>query len=394
MGQSVIVSAARTPVGSFQGSLSSFRAPDLGAIAVKEAVLRAKVRSAEINEVIMGCVLPAGLGQSPARQAALAAGIPKEVSVLTINKVCSSGLRSVSLADQIIRAGDCEIVVAGGMESMTNAPYSLPNARAGYRLGNGQIVDTMVFDGLWDIYSNQHMGSCADMCAKKFGFTRDEQDEYAAASYRKALAAIEKGAFKAEIVPVQIKQKKGEPLIFDTDEDPGKVKFDRIATLSPAFNKDGTVTAANASSISDGAAALVVMSETRAKKEGLAPLVRIVAYACHSQEPEWFTTAPIEASRKVLAKAGWKAADVDLFELNEAFSVVTMAAIRELSLDPNKVNVKGGAVAMGHPIGASGARILTTLVYAMKERGAKRGIAALCNGGGEATAIAVESLKV
>jgi len=390
MTQSVIVSAARTPVGSFQGSLSPFRAPDLGAFAIREAVARAKIKPSDVNEVIMGCVLPAGLGQSPARQAALGAGIPKDVTVLTINKVCSSGLRAVMLADQIIRSGDCEVVVAGGMESMTNAPYSLPNARGGYRLGNGQIVDTMVFDGLWDIFTNQHMGSCADLCAKKYGFTREMQDEFAANSYRKALAAIESGGFKAEIVPVQIKQKKGEPLIFDTDEDPGKVKFDKIPTLSPAFNKDGTVTAANSSSISDGGAAFIIMSETRAKKEGLTPLVRIVAHGAHSQDPEWFTTAPIEASKKVLAKAGWKTTDVDLFELNEAFSVVTMAAIKDLGLDPKKVNVKGGAVAIGHPIGASGARILTTLIYAMKDHGAKRGLASLCNGGGEATAIAVE----
>ena len=390
MTQSVIVSAARTPVGSFQGSLSPFRAPDLGAFAIREAVARAKIKPSDVNEVIMGCVLPAGLGQSPARQAALGAGIPKDVTVLTINKVCSSGLRAVMLADQIIRSGDCEVVVAGGMESMTNAPYSLPNARGGYRLGNGQIVDTMVFDGLWDIFTNQHMGSCADLCAKKYGFTREQQDEFAANSYRKALAAIESGGFKAEIVPVQIKQKKGEPLIFNTDEDPGKVKFDKIPTLSPAFNKDGTVTAANSSSISDGGAAFIIMSETRAKKEGLTPLVRIVAHGAHSQDPEWFTTAPIEASKKVLAKAGWKTTDVDLFELNEAFSVVTMAAIKDLGLDPKKVNVKGGAVAIGHPIGASGARILTTLIYAMKDHGAKRGLASLCNGGGEATAIAVE----
>ncbi len=392
MTKSVIVSVARTPVGSFQGSLSTFRSPDLGAIAIREAVARAKIKPSDVNEVIMGCVLPAGLGQSPARQASLGAGIPKDVSVLTINKVCSSGLRSVSLADQLIRSGDCEVVVAGGMESMTNAPFTLPKARGGYRLGNGEIIDAMVFDGLWDFYTNQHMGSCADMCAKKYGFTREMQDEFAANSYRKALAAIESGGFKAEIVPVQIKQKKGEPLIFDTDEDPGKVKFDKIALLPPAFNKDGTVTAANASSISDGAGAFVVMSEARAVKEGLKPLARIVAYACQSQEPEWFTTAPIEASRKCLAKAGWKTTDVDLFELNEAFSVVTMAAIKDLNLDPKKVNVKGGAVAIGHPIGASGARILATLLYAMKDHGAKRGLAALCNGGGEATAMAVEAI--
>jgi len=392
MTTSVIVSAARTPVGSFQGFLSSFRSPELGAFAIREAVARAKIKPSDVNEVIMGCVLPAGLGQSPARQAALGAGLPKDISVLTINKVCSSGLRSVMLADQLIRSGDCDVVVAGGMESMTNAPYTLPKARGGYRLGNGEIIDAMVFDGLWDIFTNQHMGSCADLCAKKYGFTRQQQDEFAILSYRKALATIESGGFKAEIVPVEIKQKKGDPILFDTDEDPGKVKFDKIPTLSPAFNKDGTVTAANASSISDGGAAFVVMSETRAKKEGLTPLARIVAHGSHSQDPEWFTTAPIYASKKVLEKAGWKVSDVDLFEVNEAFSVVTMAAIKELGLDSQKVNVKGGSVALGHPIGASGARILTTLLYAMKDRGAKRGLATLCNGGGEATAMVVEIL--
>lgn len=391
MVSSVIVSAVRIPTGSFQGALTPFRAPDLGAIVIKEAIARAKIKPQDINEVIMGCVLAAGLGQSPARQAAIKAGLPKDVSVLTINKVCSSGLRSAALADQIIRSGDGEAIVAGGMESMTNAPYLLPKARSGYRMGNGEIIDSMVFDGLWDIYTNQHMGGCAELCAKKYGFTREEQDEYAIASYKKALAAIESGGFKSEIIPVPIPQKKGDPLMFDTDEDPGKVKFDKMPALKPAFAKDGTVTAANASSISDGAAALVIMSEEKAKKEGLKPLARIVAYGAYSQEPEWFTTAPIGASKKVLSKAGWKTSDVDLFEINEAFAVVPMAVIKELGLDPKKVNIKGGAVALGHPIGASGARILTTLLYSMKEKGAKRGLASLCNGGGEATAIAVET---
>jgi acetyl-CoA C-acetyltransferase len=390
MVSSVIVSAVRIPTGSFQGALTPFRAPDLGAIVIKEAIARAKISPQSIDEVIMGCVLSAGLGQSPARQAAIKAGLPKGASVLTVNKVCSSGLRSVTLADQIIRSGDAEVIAAGGMESMTNAPYLLPKARSGYRMGNGEIIDAMVFDGLWDIHTNQHMGSCAELCAKKYGFTREMQDEYAVASYKKALAAIESGGFKAEIIPVSVPQKKGDPVMFDTDEDPGKVNFSKLPTLKPAFMKDGTVTAANASSISDGAAALVVMSEERAKKEGAKPMARIAAYGVCSQEPEWFTTAPIGASKTALSKAGWKISDVDIFEINEAFSVVPMAVMRELGIDPQKVNIKGGAVALGHPIGASGARILTTLLYAMKEKGAKRGLASLCNGGGEATAIAVE----
>jgi len=390
MVSTVIISAVRTAIGSFQGALSPFNATDLGSMVIKEAVVRAKIKVEAVDEVIMGCVLSAGLGQSPARQAAIKAGLPKSKSVLTVNKVCSSGLSSVMLADQIIRAGDGEIIVAGGMESMTNAPYLLPKARSGYRLGNGEIVDAMVFDGLWDIYTNQHMGSCAELCAKKYGFTREAQDEYAASSYRKALATIKNGGFKEEILPVSIPQKNKATIVFDTDEDPGKVNFEKMPTLKPAFVKDGTVTAANASSISDGAAALVIMSEERAKKERLTPIARIIAHGTFSQDPEWFTTAPIGATKKVLAKTGWKISDVDLFEINEAFSVVPMAVIKELELDEKKVNIKGGAVALGHPIGASGARILTTLLYSMKERKAKHGVASLCNGGGEATAIAVE----
>lgn len=390
--RSVIVSAARTPVGSFQGGLGRLKATELGAIAIREAVRRAGITGGDVDEVIMGCVLPAGLGQSPARQAALGAGLPKEVGVLTINKVCSSGLRAVMLADQIIRAGDCEVVVAGGMESMTNSPYLLPGARGGFRLGDAKAVDSMVLDGLWDIYTDQHMGSCAELCAAKYGFTRREQDDFAAGSYRKALAAIESGAFRDEIIAVPIPQKKGEPIPFDTDEEPGRVDFERIPTLKPAFKKDGTVTAANASSISDGGAALVVMSEGRAKRAGLKPMAAIVAHAGHSQEPEWFTTAPIGAARKALERAGLKAGDVGLFEINEAFAAVAMAAIRDLNLDERRVNVNGGAAAIGHPIGASGARILTTLLHAMRKRGVKRGLAALCNGGGEATAMIVEAI--
>lgn len=392
MERSVIVAAARTPVGSFQGKLASFRCSELGAIAIKAAVAKAGLKPADVQEVIFGCVLPAGQGQAPARQAMLAAGIPKETSALTVNKVCSSGLVAVMLADQKIRSGDSDVVVAGGMESMTNAPYVLPGARGGLRLGDGKIVDSMVFDGLWDIYSNQHMGSCAELCAEKYGFTRELQDAFAVASYRKALAAIESGAFKDEVALVSIPQKKGEALLFDTDEEPGRVKFDKMSTLRASFKKDGTVTAANASSISDGAAAVVVMSEARAKACGVRPLARIVAHATYSQEPEWFTTAPVGAMRRALDRAKLSAADIDLFEINEAFSAVTMAAIREFSLEESRVNVNGGAVAIGHPIGGSGARILTTLLYAMKHRGAKRGLATLCNGGGEATALIVEAV--
>lgn len=390
MDRTVIVSAARTPLASFQCALSGFRSPELGAIAIREAVTRAKVKLSDVEEIIMGCVLPCGLGQAPARQAALAAGIPKESSALTINKVCSSGLRAVMLADQMIRSGDVSIVVAGGMESMTNSPYIIPKARGGLRLGDGKIVDSMVTDGLWDIYSDQHMGSCAELCAEKYGITREMQDEFAIDSYRKAQAAIASGAFKDEIIAVDVPQKKGSPIKFDTDEEPGRVKFDKIPTLKPSFKKDGTVTAANASSISDGAAALVVMSESRAKKLGMKPIAAIRSHAVFSHEPEWFTTAPIGAARRALDRAKIAVHDIDLFEINEAFSVVTMMAIRELEIDPKRVNINGGAVALGHPIGASGARILTTLLYAMKKGGKRRGLASLCNGGGEATAMIVE----
>ena len=391
MERTVIVSAARTPMASFQGSLATMKSTDLGGVAIREALARAKADPAKVDEVIMGCVLPAGLGQAPARQAMLSAGVPQGVSALTVNKVCSSGLVAVMMADRIIRAGDAQVVVAGGMESMTNAPYILPNARAGYRLGDGKIVDLMVLDGLWDIYSNQHMGVCAELCAAKYGFTREEQDAFAEGSYRKALAAIEAGHFRDEIVAVAVPQRKGEPKMFDTDEEPGRVNFEKMRTLKPSFKKDGTITAANASSISDGAAAMVVMGEAAAKAAGVKPLARIVAHATHSHEPEWFTTAPVGAIRKALERAKLTAGDIDLWEVNEAFAPVTMAAIREFAIDGKKVNVSGGAVAIGHPIGASGARILTTLLYGMRRLGAKRGLATLCNGGGEATAVIVEA---
>ena len=387
---SVIVSACRTPVGSFLGSLSSLKATALGSIVIKESVRRAGLKPEQVEEVIMGCVLTAGLGQSPARQAALGAGLPKEVGVLTVNKVCASGLKSVMLADQMIRSGDADIVVAGGMESMTNAPYLFPKARAGAKLGNTELVDSMVHDGLWDVYNNIHMGSCAEMCAKKYQFTREAQDAFATESYKKALAAMERGVFKNEIVSVEISQRKGESVVVSEDEEPKKVQFDKIAKLKPAFEKDGTVTAANASSINDGAAAVVVMSETKAKALGIKPIAKIAGHGEASKEPEWFTTAPVDAIRNLLEKMKLKIGDVDLFEINEAFAAVAMAALAELKIDPKKFNVNGGAVALGHPIGASGARLLTTLLYAMNARNAKRGLVSLCNGGGEAVALVVE----
>ncbi len=392
MKNSVIVSACRTPIGSFQGSLTPFRSPDLGAIAIKEVVTRAGIQPGDVEEATMGCVLPAGLGQSPARQAVLGAGLPKEVGVLTINKVCSSGLVAAMQADRMIKNGECKVAIAGGMESMTNAPYTLPKGRAGYRMGDGKIVDTMVFDGLWDIYNNMHMGECAELCAKEFKISREAQDEFAINSYKKAIAAQENKKFDAEIAKVEIPQRKGDPVIFDKDEEPTKVKFDKIPKLRPVFAKDGTVTAANASSISDGAAALVVMSEEKAAELGCKPLARIIAYAGHSQEPEWFTTAPIGASKRALERAKLSVGDIDLIEANEAFSVQVLAVGKEMGFDLDKVNVNGGAVAIGHPIGCSGARILTTLIFALKDRGGKYGLATLCNGGGEATAMVIEAL--
>ena len=392
MSESVIVSGARTPVGSFMGSLSAVTAPQLGGVAIREAVSRGGIKPSDVQEVIMGCVLTAAVGQSPARQATLGAGLPKETPVLTIGKVCGSGLKSVMLADQIVRSGDADVVVAGGMESMSQTPYVLTKARTGYRMGHGEILDTMIHDGLWDAYKSIHMGTCAEMCAREYKVTREMQDDFAAESYRRAQTAIKEGRFKEEIVAVPIPQRKGDPLLVDTDEEPGKGDISKLKGLRPAFEKDGTVTAGNASSINDGAAAVVVMSAARAKALGVKPLVRIVAQAQASREPEWFTIAPADAMEKVLKKARLSASDIDLWEVNEAFSVVAIANNQKIGIPADKVNVNGGAVAIGHPIGASGARILVTLLYAMKNRGAKRGLASLCIGGGEAVAMIVERL--
>lgn len=392
MREVVIVGAARTPIGSFMGALSTVPAPRLGAVAIAEALKRAQVPGDRVDEVLMGCVLQGGLGQAPARQAAIYAGLPNHVPCTTLHKVCGSGLKSVMMAAQAIRSGDAECVVAGGMENMSLAPYALEAARTGYRMGHGQVVDLMIKDGLWDPYNDFHMGMAAELCAAERGITREAQDAYAAESYRRAQAAITEGRFRAEIVPVSLPQKKGEPVIVDTDEEPGRGKIDKFPTLKPAFKKDGTVTAANASSINDGAAAVVVMSEEAARSVGAKPLVRIVAQAQHAQDPAWFTTAPAYAIQKLLAKTGLAKDDVDLYEINEAFSVVSIAVNDIVGLDPTRVNVNGGAVALGHPIGASGTRILVTLIHAMQARGARRGIAALCIGGGEAVALLVETM--
>jgi acetyl-CoA C-acetyltransferase len=389
----VIISGCRTPVGKFQGSLSDFSAPQLGAIVVREAVRRAGVDAGQVDECIMGNVVSAGLGQNPARQAAIFGGLSSATGAMTINKVCGSGLKAVALAAQAVQTGNSSIVVAGGMESMTNAPYLLPQARKGYRLGNAQIVDSMVNDGLWDIYNNYHMGITGENVAEKYGIKREEQDEFALNSHRKALSAIKECRFKSQIVPVEIPaKKKGEPpLLFEKDESPREdTTIEVLRSLKPAFKKDGTVTAGNAPGVNDGAAALVVTSAQRAKELGAKPMVRIVAQATSGIDPAWVMMAPVDAVRKIWAKTGWKNEDVDLYELNEAFSVQALGVMRELGLDANKVNVNGGAVAIGHPIGASGARVLVTLIYEMIRRDVKRGIAALCLGGGNAVAMAVE----
>jgi acetyl-CoA C-acetyltransferase len=390
---SVIVGAARTPIGSFLGSLAAVPAPKLGAIAIQEAVRRAGVKPEMVEEVIMGNVLTAAEGQAPARQALIFAGLPKEVGALTIGKVCGSGLKAVMLADQMIRAGDRHVVVAGGMESMSQAPYALPKAREGYRMGDGKMVDTMVLDGLWDVYNQFHMGNAAEMCAKEYKVSREDQDAFAAESYRRALAAIQEGKFKEEIVPVPVPQRKGDPVLVDTDEEPGRGDIAKLSKLGTAFQKEGgTVTAGNASSLNDGAAALVVMSAAKAQELGLKPLAKIVSQAQASIAPEWFTMAPAEAMDRALKKAGLSVKDIDLWEVNEAFAVVALANNRKVGIPPDMVNINGGAVALGHPIGASGARILTTLLYAMKARKAKRGLASLCIGGGEGVALIVETL--
>ena len=386
----VFVSAARTPMGAFQGELKDFAAAQLGAAAIRAAVERAGVRPEQVEEVIMGCVLPAGQGQAPARQAAIAAGLPLSTGSTTVNKMCGSGMKAAMFAHDMLAAGGREIMVAGGMESMTNAPYLLPKARSGYRMGHQQVVDHMFLDGLEDAYDKGRlMGSFAEDCAEKYGFTREEQDKFAIASLERAQAANKNGSFAWEITPLAIKAGKNERFM-EQDEQPFKANFEKIPTLKPAFRKDGTVTAANSSSISDGAAALVMMRRSTAAKLGLAPLAVVVGHSTHSQEPGWFTTAPVGAIRKLFDATGWSAGKVDLYEINEAFAVVAMAAMKEHGLPHEKVNIHGGACALGHPIGASGARILVTLIGALKKTGGKRGVATLCIGGGEATAMAIE----
>ncbi|MBN2724461.1 MAG: acetyl-CoA C-acetyltransferase [Deltaproteobacteria bacterium] len=391
MRKSVIVSAVRTPVGSFQGALKNTSATELGAKVIRAAIERAGITDSDIEYGIMGCVLTGGLGQSPARQAIIKAGLPDTVQALTVNKVCGSGLKAVMLADQMIRCGDYDVIVAGGMENMTKAPYILQRAREGYRMGNGELVDSMVNDGLWDVYSNQHMGKCTEEACKKYNCTREEQDEFAAESYRRAQNAISQGLFKDEIVSIEIPSRKGPPVIFDTDEGPAAVNFEKIPNLRPAFIPDGTVTAANASSINDGAAAFVIMSEEKAVELGIKPMAVISGHAGHSHNPTFFTTAPSGAMQKLFDKKGISPSDIDLYEINEAFSFVTLNSMKDFDIPYEKVNVNGGAVAIGHPIGASGARILVTLIHAMKKRNLKRGMASLCIGGGEGVALMIES---
>jgi acetyl-CoA C-acetyltransferase len=386
----VIVSAARTPMGAFQGELKDFSAPQLGAAAIRAAVERAGIKPEQVQEVIMGCVLPAGQGQAPARQASLGAGLPLAAGATTVNKMCGSGMKAAMFAHDMLAAGANEIMVAGGMESMTSAPYLLPKARSGYRMGHQQVIDHMFFDGLEDAYDKgKLMGVFAEDCAAKYSFSREEQDKFAVASLERAQAANRNGAFAWETIPIAIKTGKAERFM-EHDEAPFKANFEKIPTLKPAFRKDGTVTAANSSSISDGAAALVMMRRSTAEKLGLKPLAVVVAHSTHSQEPGWFTTAPVGAIKKLYEATGWSASKVDLYEINEAFAVVTMAAMKEHGLPHDKVNIHGGACALGHPIGASGARILVTLIGALKKTGGKRGVASLCIGGGEATAMAIE----
>lgn len=386
----VIVSIARTPMGKLQGALKDATAIQLGATALKAAVERAHIKPTEIDEVLMGCVIPAGLGQAPARQASLAAGIPVSTGCATINKVCGAGMKAIMIAHDELIAGSYGVIAAGGMESMTNAPYLIPKGRQGYRMGHAQLVDSMLLDGLEDAYEKgKSMGAFGEDCVKHFQFTRQEQDQFAIASLKRAHTASDNGAFQAEITPVTITTRQGD-IIVSKDELPDLANVEKIPNLKPAFSKDGTITAANSSSISDGAAAMVLMRESEAKKRGLKPLAKIVAHSTHSQEPQWFTTAPIEAIKKLLEKARWSAQEVDLYEINEAFAVVTMAAMRELNLPHEKVNIHGGACALGHPLGATGARLVVTLISALQQRNLKRGVASLCIGGGEATAVGIE----
>lgn len=391
LNEAVIISAARTPVGKFLGSLKGFSATQLGAIAVREAVKRAGIKPEDVDEVIMGCVIQAGLGQNPARQAALNGGLPSTVAAVTVNKVCGSGLKAVMMASQAVQLGDSEMVVAGGMESMSNAPYLLSKAREGYRLGNGELVDSMINDGLWCSFENYHMGCTGEVVADEYSIGRGEQDEFALNSHRKAAAAIKAGYFKDEIVPVEIPQKKGAALVFDTDETVREdTSIEGLGKLKPAFKQEGTVTAGNAPGVNDGASALVVTSLRRARALGVEPMAKIVAQAVSGVEPKMVMMAPVEAVRRVFKKTGWSPSEVDLVELNEAFSVAALAVTRELGLDPEKVNVNGGAVALGHAIGQSGSRLLTSILYELKRRDARRGIVSLCLGGGNAVALAVE----
>ena len=386
----VIAGTARTPQGGLQGALAALQAPELGAVAIKAALERANIAPAEVDETIMGCVLPAGLGQAPARQASIGAGIPLATGCTTVNKMCGSAMKAVMLGFDAIRAGSARIVAAGGMESMTNAPYLVPKARSGLRLGHGQMVDHMFFDGLEDAYDKgKLMGAFAEDCANKYGFSREAQDDYAIESLTRAQIAIKEGKFNEEIIPVVVRSRKGE-ITVDTDEQPGKADMEKIPTLRPVFAKGGSVTAANSSSISDGAAAVILLEQADAEARGSSPLAVVHGHSSHAQEPAWFTTAPVGAIKKVLEKVGWTVADVDLFEVNEAFAVVAMAAMADLQIPHDKLNVNGGACALGHPVGASGARIMVTLIAALKDRGLKRGVASLCIGGGEATAVALE----
>ena len=388
----VIASARRTPIGAFQGVLAPIKATELGAVAARAALADAGVDPASLDEAIFGCVLAAGLGQAPGRQAALAAGVPASVPATTVNKMCGSGMKAVMLAGDQILAGHARVILAGGLESMSNAPYLLLKARSGYRMGHGELIDHMFYDGLQSPWDGQSMGCFAEATASKYGYGRSDQDAFASESVRRARQAIEAGAFRDEIAPVTISGRKGDEII-DRDETPFTLDISRIPTLKPAFRKDGTVTAASSSSISDGAAALVIAGAAAATERGLRPLARILAYASHAQEPEWFTTAPAPAIRKAVDRAGWSLKDVDLFEINEAFACVTMAATQDLAIDPARVNVNGGACALGHPIGATGARLITTLIHALRARGLRRGIASQCIGGGEATAIAIELIR-
>lgn len=388
----VILSAVRTPIGTFQGSLSGLRAPELGARALAGAIEKAGLEPSDIEQVYLGCVLPAGIGQAPARQAALGAGCPTSTGAITVNKVCGSGMRAVMSAANDLRVGEFALVAAGGMESMSNAPYLAKGIRDGLRLGHGQLIDSMIHDGLWDPYKDKHMGNCGETCAAHYGFTREQQDAYAIESYTRAQAAIAEGRFENEIVKVEIAGKKG-PTVIAADEEPGRANFEKMPGLRPAFQKDGgTITAANASKLNDGAAALVLTTADHAASLGKKPIARILSQATFAHEPEWFTTAPVEATRRALAKANLEIADIDLFEFNEAFAVVPMAAMKELGIDPAKLNVNGGAISIGHPIGASGARILVTLLHALEQRGGRYGLASICLGGGEATSVIVERL--